>query len=152
MTPTVPIETNLDSVVAALALDRTTGIIVLDDRHRVAGVVEASDVIRTYRGALEEALRRLGSSFPGAGLLEEEIRAGADADGRSVSDAAWPAGTVVLAIQRGEQLIFPEPQTRLRVGDVVSILAPAGQIDRLVLATTGQAAEPAPGSDGDALI
>jgi Trk K+ transport system NAD-binding subunit len=34
-------------------------------------------------------------------------------------------GTVVVAIQRGEQLIFPEPGTELREGDELSLLVPA---------------------------
>jgi hypothetical protein len=134
----VPIEANLDSVVEALALDHGARVTVLGDRHEVVGVVAASDLIRAYRGALEENLRRLGSSFRGAGLLEEEVAAGAEAEGRSVSDPAWPAGTVVLAIQRGEQLIFPEPGTLLRAGDVVSFVAPLDQIERLAIATTGR--------------
>ena len=150
MAPTVPVEANLDSVIEALALDHAARVTVLGDQHRVAGIVAASDLIRAYRRSLEGSLRRLGSSFRGASLLEEEVAAGSEVEGRAVSDTAWPAGTVVLAIQRGEQLILPESETRLQAGDVVSILAPSGQIDQLRLATTGRSTQPS--ADDDAMI
>lgn len=31
---------------------------------------------------------------------------------------------MVIAIQRGEQLIFPEPSTEIRQGDILSVLVP----------------------------
>jgi Trk K+ transport system NAD-binding subunit len=125
---------------------------VLDDRHRVAGVVDASDVIRAYRSSLEETLRRLGASFAGSSLVELRVERGAEADGRTVSDRAWPTGTVVVAIQRGEQLIFPEPETRLAAGDVVSILAPTRQVDRLEFASSGRPSEPGERDDVEPMI
>jgi uncharacterized protein with PhoU and TrkA domain len=38
---------------------------------------------------------------------------------------------VVVAIQRGEQLIFPEPSTEIREGDVLSALVPKSAEQRL---------------------
>lgn len=152
MTPTVPIEANLDAVVEALAVDHARRVVVLDHDHRVAGLVAASDLVRAYRGFLEESLRRLGSTFRGTMLLEEEVRAGAAAEGKSVSDPSWPKGTVVVAIQRGEQLIFPESQTKLQTGDVVSILAPAGKEDRVRFDIAGPVPAESIEPDGGGMI
>ncbi len=137
MSPTVPIEANLDAVVEILATDQVARVTVLDADNRVVGIVAASDVIIAYRRSLEESLRRLGSAFRGSRLIEEEVRAGGEAEGRTVSDDAWPKGTIVIAVQRGGQLIFPQPNTQLQAGDVVSLLAPAGKEDQLRLDTRG---------------
>jgi Trk K+ transport system NAD-binding subunit len=37
----------------------------------------------------------------------------------------------VIAIQRGEQLIFPEPGTEIRPGDFLSVLVPDNAEERL---------------------
>ncbi len=129
--PTVPIEANLDSVLEIVAVDHAAEVTVLGDADEIVGEVAASDLLRAYRGWLEESLRRLGSTFQGTTLIEQEVLAGADADGRGVADGAWPRGTLVIAIRRGDQLLFPESSTTLRAGDVVSILAPDGVEDRL---------------------
>lgn len=152
MAPTVPVEANLDAVVEALAVDHVGRVTVLDTEHRIVGVAAASDLVRAYRRFLEESLRRLGSTFRGATLVEEEVRAGAEAEGRAVSDSSWPAGTIVIVIQRGEQLIFPESDTKIRAGDVVSILAPAGKEDQLRLETGGSVGDGNENASGDAMI
>ncbi|MEO8424240.1 MAG: chloride channel protein [Actinomycetota bacterium] len=151
LAPTVAVEANLDAVVDILAVDHVARVAVLDRDRRIVGIVAASDLIRAYRHSLEGSLKRLGSTFRGATLLEQELLAGARMEGRSVSDAAWPAGTVVIAIQRGEERIFPELDTTLVVGDIVSILAPAGtedQIHRLVAGET----EPDESAEDETLI
>ena len=149
---TVPIEANLDAVMETLAVDHTGRVTVLDTDRRIVGEVSASDLILVYRRSLEESLHRLGSSFRGATLLEEEVRAGAAAEGWLVSDGAWPRGTIVMAIQRGEQLIFPESDTRLRAGDVVSILAPAGKEFQLRSAMGGSGSASGEGGGDQPLI
>ncbi len=148
--PTVPLDANLDAVVEILAVDHVARVTVLDVDRRIVGVVAASDVVRAYRGWLEQSLRRLGSTFRGATLLEEEVREGSESDGRAVSDGAWPAGTLIIAIQRGEQLVFPESGTTLHAGDVVSILAPAGKEDALRLMTGRDGADES--TDDEAMI
>jgi H+/Cl- antiporter ClcA/CBS domain-containing protein len=129
--PTVPLEATLDAVVELLATDGTAPVTVLDADHRVVGVVGTGDVIRGYRRSLDESLRRLGTTLRGTRFLEEPVRAGSAAEGRTLEETAWPVGTVVVAIQRGDQLIFPEPGTRVQLGDVLSVLAPAGREEEL---------------------
>jgi Trk K+ transport system NAD-binding subunit len=45
----------------------------------------------------------------------------------------------VVTIQRAQQLLFPEPGTTLREGDVVSLLAATSVVDRLTAELQGSA-------------
>jgi CBS domain-containing protein len=139
--PSVPAEATLDAVVEILATDHVPRVVVLDADRRVVGVVGTGDMIRAYRRSLEESLRRLGATFRGTMLLEEEVLAGSAVDGSTVAGAGWPHGVVVVAIQRGGQLIFPEPDTEIRTGDVLSILAPSSSEERLRAALLGPVGE-----------
>ena len=150
LAPTVALEANLDAVVDILAVDHVARVAVLDRDRVVVGIVAASDLIRAYRGSLEGSLKRLGSTFRGATLMEQDVHAGAAIEGKLVSDAAWPAGTVVIAIQRDGERIFPELDTMLLAGDAVSLLAPAGkedQLRRLVGGDEGQTDQDEPAGD-----
>jgi CIC family chloride channel protein len=129
--PTVPIESTLDAVVEAFAANHAAWVSVLDDKRRVVGVIGTADLIRAYRRSLASSLRSLRSIFSGSILVEETARPGSTIVGRSIATAGLPAGTVVIAIQRGEQLIFPEPGTEIREEDVLSALVPAGAEPRL---------------------
>ena len=150
LAPTVADEATLDAVVDILAVDHVARVAVLDRDRRIVGIVAASDLIRAYRRSLEGSLARLGSTFRGATLMEQEVHEGAEMEGKKVSDAAWPAGTVVIAIQRGEERIFPERDTTLLAGDIVSLLAPAGKEDMLRRLVAGEAeTEPDQSSAGD---
>ena len=61
---------------------------------------------------------------------------GATADKREVRDVLWPSGVRVTEIKRGEELIIPDGDTVLRVGDVLTIVcrteAPQKVKDELV--------------------
>jgi CBS domain-containing protein len=131
LAPTVPVDASLDAVVELLTVDHAARVNVLDASFRVVGIVAVSDLLRAYRTFLEHSLRRLGSTFRGATLIEDRIAEGSAADGIAVSDGRWPNGTNVIAIQRGEQLIFPERATVVIGGDVLSVLAPPGAEPRV---------------------
>lgn len=55
-------------------------------------------------------------------LVEETLTDGAPCGRRTISEAAWPAGSVVVSIQRGASLLFPHGDTIVEPGDVVSVL------------------------------
>ncbi len=120
--PAIPVEATLDAAVEALAANRTNWVPVLDADRRVVGIVAASDLIRGQRMALQAALRRVASAPQGTALLEEQVSEGSRFANRTIAEVGWPAGTVVVSIQRGNQLHFPEPETVLEPGDVLSVL------------------------------
>ncbi len=127
----VPREATLDAVVEVFATEHVAWVPVLDSSRRVVGIVGTADLIRAYRRSLGTSLRSLRSIFSGSILVEEAVRPESPVAGRSIADAGWPNGTVVIAIQRGEQLIFPEPSTQIREGDVLSVLVPTSSEGRL---------------------
>jgi len=43
-----------------------------------------------------------------------------------VANVPWPAGCVAVSIDRHSQLVAPAPDTELRPGDLVLVVAPAG--------------------------
>jgi len=129
--PAMPVEATLDAAVEALATNRTTWVTVLDAERRVVGIVAASDLVRGQRMALQSALRRFATAPTGITLLEEQVGEGSRFAGQTVAGAGWPPGTVVVTLQRGNQLLFPEPNTTLQSGDVLSVLAGAESAESL---------------------
>ncbi len=127
----VPWDATLDAVVESFATDHVAWVPVLDDQRRIVGVVGTADLITAYRHSLAASLRSLRSIFSESILVEERVRPGAQVSDRTIADARWPSGTVVVSIQRGEQLIFPEPTSEIREGDVMSALVPRAAEEEL---------------------
>jgi CIC family chloride channel protein len=151
--PTIPVEATLDAAVEALAGNRTNWVPVLDGERRVVGIVAASDLIRGQRVALQAALRRVTGPPRGTTLLEEQIGEWSRFARRPIADAEWPAGTIVVSFQRGNQLRFPEPDTILEPGDVLSVLTHMESGDALRQGLRGGAARrPEPEEPGPDLI
>jgi H+/Cl- antiporter ClcA len=124
-------DTTLDTVVEVFAADRVSWVPVLDSDHRVVGVIGTADLIAAYRRSLDASLRSLRSPFPGSVLVEERVGPDSRVAGLTVESAPWPSGTVVITIQRGDQLIFPEPSTEIQEADLLSVLAPQTAEGRL---------------------
>jgi chloride channel protein, CIC family len=137
----VPIDARLDAVIEIFATEHVTWVPVLDGDRRVVGTVGTADLVRAYRTALASSLEALGEAFPGSVLVDEDVRVDPRSIGGRIDRAAWPAGTVVVAIQRGEQLIFPEPTSDIAEGDTLTALVPAGEEARFrrALGATGTA-------------
>ena len=127
----VPLDATLDSVVEIFATDHVAWVPVIDADRRITGMVGTADLVNAYRHSLGSSLRSLRSVFSASILAEEEVGPDSAVDGRSVAEAGWPSGTVVVAIQRGDQLIFPESSTEVRRGDLLSALVPKSAEDRL---------------------
>ena len=72
--------------------------------------------------ALQAALRRVAGTPGGTTLLEERIGEGSKFAERTIAKAEWPPGTIVVSIQRGNQLHFPDPDAVLESGDMLSVL------------------------------
>jgi H+/Cl- antiporter ClcA/predicted transcriptional regulator len=110
----------LDSVAERLSTTGTSWLPVLDG-DRVVGIVGLSELVGGYRRALATSLRRLTSTGKTV-LVEERIAEGSDVAGRTIAEVPWSPGTVVIAVQRGEELLLVDGATRLERGDLVSAL------------------------------
>lgn len=61
-----------------------------------------------------------------------DIRIGtSEVDGLALKDADLPPGVLVVSLERGRDHLVPRGQTILRLGDVLTFLAPSAQIDVL---------------------
>jgi hypothetical protein len=151
--PAIPVEETLDAAVEALAVNHTNWVPVLDATQHVVGIVAASDLIRGQRMALQSALRRVASAPQGTTLLEERVGEASRFAHRAIAEGGWPAGTVVVSIQRGNQLRFPEPEAVLESGDVLSVLTHIESAEALRHDIRGEAPqEPKPEEEGPDLI
>ena len=121
----VPEEATLEAAVEIFATEHVTWVPVLDADRRVVGTVGTADLVAAYRRSLASSLESLPSIFPGSVLVEEMVHPESAVTGRAIADVDWPAGAVVVAIQRDDQLLFPEPKTVIADGDVMSVFVPA---------------------------
>lgn len=113
-------EATLDAAVEALTTSARAWLPVVD-AGQVVGIMGMSEVISGYREALHANLQVLARPT-GTVLIEQRLPEDSPVTGRTIAEVRWPAGTVILAIQRSDELIFPEGETRLQVGDQVSAL------------------------------
>ena len=148
----VPADSTLEAVVEVFATHRISWVPALDDERRVAGIVGSHDLIAAYRRALAGTLATLRPISPDSILVEMEVLPGTAIVGRTIAGAGWPSGTVVIAISRGNQLIFPESETQIDEGDVLSLLVPEGaeRSVRALLGGPGPGAPTDPGGEPDA--
>jgi len=123
---TVPVDAALDAAVDAVATSRGGWVPVLDSDMRVVGIVASSDLVVGWRMAMRHAIHRLGRAARHAALLEATVESGAPADGARVDQLALPRGAVLVAVLRGNGLMFADGNTVLSSGDVVSAFTRRG--------------------------
>lgn len=59
------------------------------------------------------------------------VSAESEFDEKLIRDVAWPKNTLVVAIRRGETEYIPKGSTKIRAGDVLVLLLPEKQADKL---------------------
>ena len=123
---TVPVDAALDAAVDAVSTSQSGWVPVLDSDMRVVGVVASSDLVTGWRMAMRHAIRRLGRAARHAMLVEATVEHGAPADGVRVDELALPRGAVLVAVLRGNGLMFADGDTCLVAGDMVSAFTRRG--------------------------
>jgi H+/Cl- antiporter ClcA len=117
---TLPLDASLDAVAETLAISAEGWVPVLDDGRRVVGVIATSDLIRGIRLSMRATLRRLHRSVRGAMLVELAVEPGSPTEGKAVRDVPLPTGTMLASVQSDSHVGFPNGDTVLKAGDVVS--------------------------------
>lgn len=87
------------------------------------GHLTTRDVVTTYKDALRRGMRRTQALTPETSLFKVRLDAASPLAGATLSAVRFPPDTLVVAISRDGQTIFPRASTRLEAGDVVRILA-----------------------------
>lgn len=90
-------------------------IAVPADMPLVALVEEVAGAVDTV------SLLRLGQT--GVGVIETLVSAGSRADGRRIDDLRLPAGTLVAAVIRDGEPVFPTRDLPLRPGDILFLVS-----------------------------
>jgi H+/Cl- antiporter ClcA len=116
----VEVDQTLADVAELISNAGTSWLPVLDG-ERVVGIVGMTELIGGYRAALRTSLRRLTETGKTV-LVEERVGDASEVAGRTVAEVPWSPGTVVIAVQRGGQVLLVDGSTRFERGDVVSAL------------------------------
>jgi H+/Cl- antiporter ClcA len=140
--PALGWDATLADAIDTLVMNDVTWVSVLDTQRRVVGIVGMTEVIDGYRQTLWASLRRLGSAAKETVLVEETVTECSPCARKTLAEATWPPGSVIVSIQRGSNLLFPEGDTVLEPRDVVSILSRPGNADQLRAFLRGPIAEP----------
>ncbi|HLI58080.1 MAG TPA: chloride channel protein [Solirubrobacteraceae bacterium] len=129
--PTTTADDRLDSALEALLDARTNWIPVLDEGRRVIGVLTISALVDGYRDGLRAQLRQVSRVTPNAVTLDETVGADSPLAGRTIREAGLPAGTIVMTLQRGGELLAARGDTLLAAGDRLGIIAHAADAERV---------------------
>jgi chloride channel protein, CIC family len=100
--------------------------------NKLVGFVQQSDLAKAYYQALERERKHEQTQeqtrlrdLTGQEILEVKVRAASGLAGKTLQEARLPKESIVVAIRRNGQTIFPHGDTRLEAGDtVVANVAP----------------------------
>ena len=136
VTPESPVSLAMERM-AALGVGRLP-VVDPNDADRVLGVFRREDAVRAYHHALgaatdveltrERLRQRIG---PGADFFEFAIPAGSVADGRPISEVAWPEGCTLVSVRRARHVMVPAGATLLAAGDVITAFGTPGAAERV---------------------
>ncbi len=105
-------------------------VVAHDNPQRLVGLVRRSDIIRAYQlGILRKAELQRERERLQLGRLDHTkfvnltLPPGSPVVGKRIADVSWPPDCVVVAIERGREVIIPHGQTVLyRLGTVLQCL------------------------------
>jgi chloride channel protein, CIC family len=132
---TVAATASLDIGLEALMQAHRAWIAVTEGDRQVVGILTASDIVNSYRRALEEDARRLSLASSHAVALDVRVGRRSPLTDRPIASAGLPRGCLVVTVRNDEGLQFATGATVLEEGDMLSVLArpeSAGDVRRLV--------------------
>jgi len=124
-------EVHLDVVLDTLTSTPQTWVAVVDDERRVIGTIATSDLIASYRRALQASLRRVSEVSESNGMLDVVVSENSPIVGASLRAAALPKGVLITAIERGREVIRPTGDTVMCSGDRLMVLGTSEDLTRL---------------------
>ncbi|MCY0874995.1 MAG: CBS domain-containing protein, partial [Firmicutes bacterium] len=126
-TPTLDPEQNLEDALRLFGLHDIDFLPVVDvQTHRVVGVLTQRDVVRSYNAStlhsttLNARVRQVQRELHEPGqFISVRVTPQGNAGGRTLAQLRLPRGAVLVSIQRGQDVLVPNGQTLLSVGDEV---------------------------------
>ena len=90
---------------------------------RMVGTMSYQDAILAYREMLGRGLKRAERLPETSMLLEYQVGPASPAAGKALRALTFPGETLVVAIDRNADHIFPQADTELRAGDTVVVMS-----------------------------
>ncbi len=137
---------DLEQARRQLVLYGRDGLPVLSHDGHLQGWLTRADILRALTDKLETTDREIrdqaavasgpGSEpdlergpeptrpLPGYELVELRVQSDSPALGRRVADVSWPAGSAVVALTRGREVLAATPEARLQPGERILVLTP----------------------------
>ncbi len=112
----------LDVALDKLAAAGSSQALVAED-SRIVGQLQVRDIMRTYKANLERSVQRAQALSAESTMFEARVGPTSPLAGRTLSQAGLPRDTLVVAITRNGETLFPRASTRLEAGDIVLIMA-----------------------------
>lgn len=123
---TIPANTSLDVALDTLNSHERRWLPVVEDGE-VLGIVDAGDLLRSYRRAAEHQVRPLSPFTADLAALELILPATSPMNGRELRNAQLPSGVRVLTYEHQGRLSVADGSTRLLPGDRVTLAVPNGK-------------------------
>ena len=90
---------------------------------RVVGGLGVRDAVGTDRNAVPTSSRRERALPEDTSIFDVQLRADSPVIGHTLRNAGLPDRVLVAAIRREGEMVFPNANTRLEAGDVLTVLA-----------------------------
>lgn len=90
---------------------------------KIIGELKVSDIVKTYKSTLVRSVRRAGSLTPESTLIQVQVQPDSALAGRTLREAAFPKGTMVISVTIDGKTIFPNANTYLDPGSTVLVMA-----------------------------
>jgi CIC family chloride channel protein len=129
--PTVSVDSRFDVALESLTAAPQLWVPVLDDDRRVVGTLSVSDIVRAYRDELVTSAERVNGLGMTPGAAHVSVTAGTSVAGRTLRRAKLPPGLLVTSISRDGKVFFPDGETRLKVGDHLTVIGQGAEFFRL---------------------
>jgi CIC family chloride channel protein len=138
---------SLDDALEQMAEKGMSWAPVLED-HRRIGRLNVRNVVRVYRATLERSVHR-ARALPEETILQEvRLSPASPLVGHTLKEAPLPHDTLVIAINREGETIFPHAETRLAAGDVVMLVSARESESELLAFLDGLSDEVGHGKSG----
>jgi Trk K+ transport system NAD-binding subunit len=103
----------------------------VDGQRRVIGTIATSDIVRSYRRALQIRLRQASELGGETGMLDVVVAEHASIVGATLRTAQIPRGVLITSIERGHEVIAPTGDTVIRPGDRMMVLGSSDDLSQL---------------------
>jgi len=147
VTPKTPVSVALERM-AALGVARLP-VVLDEDSSKLVGMFGRESAVQAYHIGLSASTaqnldreRLRVRTDPGASFFDFRVPKGSSADGKLLKEVVWPEGCTLVSVRRERDVMVPDGDTRLELGDVVTAFGTVGARNRVIERLNATAEEP----------